>query len=533
MNNLYEYYDFLLKNYNLKEIHSEYVRYLYTFYIIRESFFWIILLTQQSELQDKNKLLKIIYFVFFLLMLSVILENFYLKIKTKLLVSLNKAHLEYSFNLINKCKENEILKLNFVEQFIYIDNIKIGLDNIVEENKIKTVIMVYTITLLLASRKINIFLVGILLFISNFLIKQITDKNLDKEDKLTEDTILNINSIRNYFISSKQKIINNQFNMNFCFEMFDKYIQNKMELVKIENNINTYNSISVFIITLIIVFYKYRSSTIFDIVIYLFIVYDLDYFMDNIFELHKIRKSFSKYNQNLKLFLKNKDLLKDSINQNKTIDSFEILSLKNNNPPIKLIKSIVLEKGDNILSEGISGQGKTTFLKFLKNIEKPDELKIKFCNEEYSDFKLLSDKIYFTIQNNKIFYNEDLYNYISNENPNPNLDRIKLLLKIVKIDHIYNGNQNEIIEVNKLSGGEIARLSLSQTLYDILEKNSDVILFDEIDVNLDTQTGLDIIQNIIQLFKNKIMFFIVHNEDLKTLFQKRILFQNGSIIPNF
>ena len=58
----------------------------------------------------------------------------------------------------------------------------------------------------------------------------------------------------------------------------------------IENDVNTYNSLAVLIITLFIVFYKYKTSSVIDIIIYLFIVYDLDHLIDHIFELYKILK---------------------------------------------------------------------------------------------------------------------------------------------------------------------------------------------------------------------------------------------------
>jgi hypothetical protein len=72
-------------------------------------------------------------------------------------------------------------------------------------------------------------------------------------------------------VDAKQKIINNNFNLDYCLELFKSYFNNNLTLVKIENSINTYNSITVLLITLIIVLSKYKTSSIFDIFVYLLI----------------------------------------------------------------------------------------------------------------------------------------------------------------------------------------------------------------------------------------------------------------------
>jgi ABC-type multidrug transport system ATPase subunit len=133
----------------------------------------------------------------------------------------------------------------------------------------------------------------------------------------------------------------------------------------------------------------------------------------------------------------------------------------------------------------------------------------------------------------KLMYNENLYEYISNYSTEPNIDLIKTLLKVVCIDHLYSGDVDIEVEVEKMSGGEQMRMTLAQTLYNILSKKYEIILFDEIDVNLDFNTASKIFNNILQICKDKICFFIVHNEDLKQIFQKVITFQNHQMIPNF
>ena len=56
-----DYFDFLIKKYDLNRIYLKFMIYLYLFIFIRETFFWIIILTSQSKLQDKDLMLKIIF----------------------------------------------------------------------------------------------------------------------------------------------------------------------------------------------------------------------------------------------------------------------------------------------------------------------------------------------------------------------------------------------------------------------------------------------------------------------------------------
>ena len=121
---------------------------------------------------------------------------------------------------------------------------------------------------------------------------------------------------------------------------------------------------------------------------------------------------------------------------------------------------------------------------------------------------------------------------MSNHQKTPDIKLIQDLIPIVCLDHIFSG-KNETIHVDKLSGGEQMRLTLLQTLYNIIKGDYDIILFDEIDVNLDHNTSQKIFENILNYFQDKILFFIVHNEELKPLFSKTIIFQNNVLTPNF
>jgi len=527
-----DYFDFLIKKYDLNRIYLKFMIYLYLFIFIRETFFWIIILTSQSKLQDKDLMLKIIFILFSLLMVSVVFENLYLKYKVILKNSLNESHLKYCFYLINNCELKQVLNLNLVEQFMYIESVKNGLDDYINKQQILCSLIATSITVLLSSRKINLLLVSSLLVTFNSIIFVMQKKNMNTEQELNESNIENVNKIRNYYVDAKQKIINNNFNLDYCLELFKSYFKNNLTLVKIENSINTYNSITVLLITLIIVLAKYKTSSIFDIFVYLLIVYDLDYFVDSLFNYYKIVKSETKVNVHLSNLLDNKIVIQKEKCKFSEIERLNIENLFNETPNLHLSSPLVIEKGDAVLCNGKSGAGKTTFFKFLKDIEKPTNVNVKVNGENIDNLSKINSKVFLSIQNNKVVFEEMLYDYVSNYQKNPDIKLIQDLIPIVCLEHIFSG-KNESIHVDKLSGGEQMRLTLLQTLYNIIKGDYDIILFDEIDVNLDHNTSQKIFENILNYFQDKILFFIVHNEELKPLFSKTIIFQNNVLTPNF
>ena len=89
----------------------------------------------------------------------------------------------------------------------------------------------------------------------------------------------------------------------------------------------------------------------------------------------------------------------------------------------------------------------------MKNIDSPDKVRYKINNlQELDTFKEIAPKIFITIQNNKPFYDEKLYNFITNFEKEPNIPRIKDLLKCVCLDHIFTGEKDQEVVVENLSG---------------------------------------------------------------------------------
>ena len=122
-----------------------------------------------------------------------------------------------------------------------------------------------------------------------------------------------------------------------------------------------------------------------------------------------------------------------------------------------------------------------------------------------------------------------MYDYKKYDYPNdyPNVELINWALKASKIDHRIKSN--EFVDMEKLSGGERIRLLIARIIYAAKTRNYNILLFDEIDENLNDQLAQEICNNLRDIFKDKIILYITHNEKVKSLFSKKFIVKKGLI----
>ena len=125
-------------------------------------------------------------------------------------------------------------------------------------------------------------------------------------------------------------------------------------------------------------------------------------------------------------------------------------------------------------------------------------------------------------------YSGNLYDIITNYDKNSNVELIEYSLLASKISHRLN--TNEFIDIETLSGGERIRLLIARIIYAVKTKNYNILLFDEIDENLNDKLAVEVCQNLREIFKDKIILYVTHNEKVKELFDKKIFVKKGQIV---
>jgi ABC-type lipoprotein export system ATPase subunit len=139
-------------------------------------------------------------------------------------------------------------------------------------------------------------------------------------------------------------------------------------------------------------------------------------------------------------------------------------------------------------------------------------------------------------------FSGDIYDIISNYEKNPDTNRISMCIKMFELEKALklkdinntnnnaNNNTNKYINIETMSAGEQTRLLLARTVYNVYKNNYDILLFDEIDENLNEELSIYVCKTLTDIFKDKIILYITHNDKVKTLFQNRINIKNGGLV---
>jgi ABC-type lipoprotein export system ATPase subunit len=144
------------------------------------------------------------------------------------------------------------------------------------------------------------------------------------------------------------------------------------------------------------------------------------------------------------------------------------------------------------------------------------------------NIKAINDSSYMVLSSNKSMFSGKLYDIISNYDYNPNIELINMAIKLAKLDHKYN--DNNYVDIDQLSGGERIRVTIARLIYNIKKDDKhNILLFDEVDENLNNILAVEIATNLLNIFNDKIILYITHNEMVKKLFKKRIDVNDGVI----
>ena len=198
--------------------------------------------------------------------------------------------------------------------------------------------------------------------------------------------------------------------------------------------------------------------------------------------------------------------------------------------------SFSVREGETIAFVGPSGAGKTTLVKLLVGLYKPQEGKILFNNipGEEIDFDELREKIGFVTQDTQLFSGSIKENLLF-VNPNAtDEDCLEVLTKAsatTLLDRAENGLDTLIGEGGiKVSGGEKQRLSIARALL----RNPHLLIFDEATSALDSLTEEEISKTIreISLRKDLITLMIAHRLSTVMHADRIFVLERGNIVES-
>jgi ATP-binding cassette subfamily B protein len=192
------------------------------------------------------------------------------------------------------------------------------------------------------------------------------------------------------------------------------------------------------------------------------------------------------------------------------------------------------EIGDRIGIIGPSGSGKSTFLKLLLGLIEPDEGHV-YLNSDFSmslHRKNLWKKVSYISQNLSIYPGTIIENIaIGCAYEDVDFDCVIRVSKSAKIFDFINNLplkfDTKIGGVNFTpSHGQVQRIILARALY----RNPDLLILDEFTSALDSNTEAEIVEEIMELFKNKSIIMISHKEKTLRLCSRIFQLKNERII---
>jgi len=174
-----------------------------------------------------------------------------------------------------------------------------------------------------------------------------------------------------------------------------------------------------------------------------------------------------------------------------------------------------VEEGEFLAILGPSGSGKSTLLHIMGGLDRPTEGEVlidgidlyKLGDNELAEIRL--HKVGFVFQFFNLLprltalKNVELPSALADDPEKTSVEKAKRMLKFVGLEERINHRPTE------LSGGEQQRVAIARALIN----NPKIALADEPTGNLDTKTGLEVIQLMKNLNKEKRQTFVIITHD--------------------
>ena len=196
--------------------------------------------------------------------------------------------------------------------------------------------------------------------------------------------------------------------------------------------------------------------------------------------------------------------------------------------------SLKIAKGEFVAFKGPSGSGKTTLLSLIGMLDTPSkgEYTINGINVLTADAKKRSEYraeyLGFIFQNFNlipelnIYENVEIPLIIAGENPRARKEKVLKVVEAVGLtSHLHH-------KPGELSGGQMQRVAIARALV----KKPPLVIADEPTANLDSKTGIEIVELMKQLNREfEITFLFATHDELITKYMENIYYlKDGEIV---
>ncbi len=184
--------------------------------------------------------------------------------------------------------------------------------------------------------------------------------------------------------------------------------------------------------------------------------------------------------------------------------------------------SLDIGKHERILIKGHSGGGKTTLLKIILSLVKPESGNIYLLDKEEHNLSLEYEKLFAYVPQDNLLMEGTIEEVISLYSKDINADKLNKALELSAAKDFVNAlTLKEKTFLNEkgsgLSLGEMERIAIARAIY----CDAPILLLDECSASLDLETEKKVISNILSL-KDKTIVLISHHKYDESIFDKVI-----------
>ena len=184
--------------------------------------------------------------------------------------------------------------------------------------------------------------------------------------------------------------------------------------------------------------------------------------------------------------------------------------------------SLDINKNERILIKGHSGGGKTTLLKIILSLVKPESGSIYLLDKEEHNLSLEYEKLFAYVPQDNLLMEGTIEEVVSLFSKDINKDKFNEALELSASKDFVNAlTLKEKTFLNEkgsgLSLGEMERIAIARAIY----CDAPILLLDECSASLDLETEKKVISNILSL-KDKTIILISHHKYDESIFDKVI-----------
>lgn len=517
------HFNFIINKYELHKLYNLFMTSSCISTIIYESVTWCLLYFNINLQNNPTFVRTYTYTIFGLLLGFIFSYRLCLYYQSQLIKSIRIANYKYYTDKLIESDKGTVLNIDIPNYFNLIFNLNRDYEFYINNIKYKNDLPIVYTTLIIRAINTDYSLIIVLGIVYYIYIEYINLNRIKIEENIIKNNSIYESNMEQYFINSKNLIINDEFNNDYYITQINNIEYNLQSINKLEHGIFMKSNISIVLFLFVLIYNRIDKLNQFTFLYYLMLYYDIEYITTRQNEYHKHCTHYNKLSYRI-------EMLNGLVNDNKTqvkddkistkINTIVINKIENKVPLLSLKNKIIINNGEHVLINGVSGSGKSSLLYLLKGIIFVDTVDISPSLDE------IYKQTYINLPNYKGIYNGLLYDIISNYNDNPNINLIEDVIVLSK----FKISSNIYIDINKISSGELMRLTIARILYSVKNnKNYNILLFDEIDTALNNDLSIELCINLCKLLKDKIIIYITHNEKVKKLFNKVITVNNGNI----